>query len=103
MGLTWGVIPGWAFGVALPWWISGMPCYVATAALWQQGVRGPFLNGFLCSTLAAAACEALGTQRAPHTAALFWILYPVSVQAKATPWSVAITFYVVSTLWAILP
>jgi hypothetical protein len=101
MGLTWGVIPGWAFGLCFPWWISGMPCYVATALLWLRGVRGPLLNSFLFSTMAAAACEALGEQRAPHTLLLFWILYPAMSWAKATPWKVAVAFYLVASLWSI--
>jgi hypothetical protein len=69
--------------------------------MWLQGVRGPFLNGFLCSTLAAAACEGLGEHRAPHTMMLFWILYPAMSWAKVLPWQVAVAFYLVASLWSI--
>lgn len=64
-GFALGILPGTLFGSALPWWISGMPCYCLTGALWVWGLRGPISTGFLCGSLAGAAAMGLGHQTAP--------------------------------------
>lgn len=97
IGLTWGVPAGGAFGL-LPIWISGAPCYLVSILLWQQGVRGHRLTGFLCGSLAGAATQGLGSFVAIQALVIAWILSPVL--GRTRPWIVALGFYVVSVAWS---
>lgn len=86
-----GLVLGYLSGLFLPWWISGIPCYVGAAIVWCVTTSKRTALLFLCGALTSAAAMGFG---------LWWpplVVLAVLLIFRATPRWIGITLWVLST------